>query len=157
MTDACQLGRRSPSSHLCLSFPHAASKPFYFLGTEYTSDLRWAIKSLGYDMILQLLLLLLPLIIDVILLLMLGPNVTNHFYSGFIALPVSSARRMFYWLQVMGFWFCWSAPEARYTHWKQTVFYFDDYLTVKTGEEIYGVMSIKPNKRNNVRTVPTYL
>jgi len=42
------------------------------------------------------------------------------------------------------------APDARYTHWKQTVFYFDDYLTVKAGEEIYGVIAIKPNKRNNV-------
>jgi hypothetical protein len=43
-----------------------------------------------------------------------------------------------------------AAPEARYTHWKQTVFYFDEYLTVKTGEDIYGVIAIKPNKRNNV-------
>jgi len=43
-----------------------------------------------------------------------------------------------------------AAPEARYTHWKQTVFYFDDYLTVKAGEEIYGVIALKPNKRNNV-------
>jgi len=42
------------------------------------------------------------------------------------------------------------APEARYTHWKQTVFYFDDCLTVKAGEEIYGVIALKPNKRNNV-------
>jgi protein arginine N-methyltransferase 1 len=42
-----------------------------------------------------------------------------------------------------------TAPEARYTHWKQTVFYFDDYLTVKAGEEIYGVIAIKPNSRNN--------
>jgi len=41
-----------------------------------------------------------------------------------------------------------TAPECRYTHWKQTVFYFDDYLTVKKGEEMYGVMNIKPNKRN---------
>jgi len=41
-----------------------------------------------------------------------------------------------------------TAPQCRYTHWKQTVFYFDDYLTVKKDEEIYGVMSIKPNKRN---------
>jgi len=45
---------------------------------------------------------------------------------------------------------CCVAPEARYTHWKQTVFYFDDYLTVKAGEEIYGVIAIKPNTRNNV-------
>jgi type I protein arginine methyltransferase len=43
-----------------------------------------------------------------------------------------------------------AAPEARYTHWKQTVFYFDDYLTVKAGEEIYGVIAIRPNKRNTV-------
>ena len=48
---------------------------------------------------------------------------------------------------------CVSAPEARYTHWKQTVFYFDDYLTVKAGEEIYGVIAIKPNKRNNVSII----
>jgi len=46
-----------------------------------------------------------------------------------------------------------SAPEARYTHWKQTVFYFDEYLTVKAGEEIYGVIAIKPNKRNCVSIV----
>lgn len=42
-----------------------------------------------------------------------------------------------------------TAPEAPYTHWKQTVFYFDDYLTVKKNEEIYGIFSMKPNARNN--------
>jgi len=41
-----------------------------------------------------------------------------------------------------------TAPEAPYTHWKQTVFYIDDYLTVKKGEEIYGVFSMKQNARN---------
>ena len=43
-----------------------------------------------------------------------------------------------------------SAAESRYTHWKQTVFYMDDYITCKTGEEIYGVFAMKPNKENNV-------
>ncbi|CAG2212852.1 unnamed protein product [Mytilus edulis] len=44
-----------------------------------------------------------------------------------------------------------TAPEAPYTHWKQTVFYFDQLdLTVKKGEELYGTLSVKPNK-NNVR------
>jgi len=42
-----------------------------------------------------------------------------------------------------------TAPEAPYTHWKQTVFYFDDYLTVKKGEEIYGMFTMKPNVKNN--------
>lgn len=42
-----------------------------------------------------------------------------------------------------------TAPDAPYTHWKQTVFYFDDYLTVKKGEEIYGTFKMKPNVRNN--------
>lgn len=42
-----------------------------------------------------------------------------------------------------------TAPEAPYTHWKQTVFYFDDYMTVKKGEEITGSFSMKPNQRNN--------
>ncbi|XP_039283340.1 protein arginine N-methyltransferase 1-like isoform X2 [Nilaparvata lugens] len=41
-----------------------------------------------------------------------------------------------------------TAPEAPYTHWKQTVFYFDDYITVKKGEEIYGTFSMKQNARN---------
>ncbi|XP_037508312.1 protein arginine N-methyltransferase 1 isoform X1 [Rhipicephalus sanguineus] len=41
-----------------------------------------------------------------------------------------------------------TAPEAAYTHWKQTVFYFDDYMTVKKGEEICGVFSMKPNPKN---------
>ena len=26
----------------------------------------------------------------------------------------------------------------------------DDYITCKTGEEIYGVFAMKPNKENNV-------
>jgi len=41
-----------------------------------------------------------------------------------------------------------TAPEARYTHWKQTVFYFDDYMTCKKGEEVKGVFSTKPNAKN---------
>jgi len=42
-----------------------------------------------------------------------------------------------------------TAPEARYTHWKQTVFYFGDCLTVKKGEEIFGKFTMKPNAINN--------
>lgn len=49
------------------------------------------------------------------------------------------------------------APGSRYTHWKQTVFYIDDYLTVKANEEITGVFHIKPNTRNNVRVFIYYL
>jgi len=37
---------------------------------------------------------------------------------------------------------------SRYTHWKQTVFYLDDYLTCKKGDEVTGVFSMKPNTRN---------
>lgn len=42
-----------------------------------------------------------------------------------------------------------TSPEAPYTHWKQTVFYFDEYLTVKKDETILGTFSMKPNARNN--------
>lgn len=42
-----------------------------------------------------------------------------------------------------------TAPDAPYTHWKQTVFYFEDYMTVKKNEEIQGVFTMKPNPRNN--------
>merc|ERR1719447_1489413 len=41
-----------------------------------------------------------------------------------------------------------TAPECPYTHWKQTVFYFDDYLTVKKGEELVGTFDCRPNERN---------
>ncbi|XP_011500937.1 PREDICTED: protein arginine N-methyltransferase 1 [Ceratosolen solmsi marchali] len=41
-----------------------------------------------------------------------------------------------------------TAPESQYTHWKQTVFYFDEYMTVKKGEEIYGNFAMEPNARN---------
>jgi len=41
-----------------------------------------------------------------------------------------------------------TAPEAPYTHWKQTVFYFDEYITAKKGEEIFGMFKMKPNTRN---------
>ncbi|XP_053112280.1 protein arginine N-methyltransferase 8 isoform X6 [Hemicordylus capensis] len=41
-----------------------------------------------------------------------------------------------------------TAPDAPYTHWKQTVFYLEDYLTVRRGEEIYGTISMKPNEKN---------
>lgn len=43
-----------------------------------------------------------------------------------------------------------TAPEAPYTHWKQTVFYFNETdLTVKRGEELTGTISVQPNKKNN--------
>ncbi|KAK3101367.1 hypothetical protein FSP39_003033 [Pinctada imbricata] len=43
-----------------------------------------------------------------------------------------------------------TAPEAPYTHWKQTVFYFDQLdLTVKKGEELYGTFKVQPNQKNN--------
>lgn len=41
-----------------------------------------------------------------------------------------------------------TSPESPYTHWKQTVFYLDDYLTVKKGEELHGTFACKPNERN---------
>lgn len=45
---------------------------------------------------------------------------------------------------------CVPAPDAPYTHWKQTVFYLEDYLTVRRGEEITGSIAMKPNEKNTV-------
>jgi len=42
-----------------------------------------------------------------------------------------------------------TSPDSKYTHWKQTVFYFKEALTVKKGEEINGHFAVKPNARNN--------
>uniref|UniRef100_A0A8C4NJZ9 type I protein arginine methyltransferase n=1 Tax=Eptatretus burgeri TaxID=7764 RepID=A0A8C4NJZ9_EPTBU len=52
-----------------------------------------------------------------------------------------------------------TAPDAPYTHWKQTVFYLkEDCLTVKPSEEIFGTISIRPNAKNSVSTsISVYL
>ncbi|CAB1346174.1 unnamed protein product, partial [Coregonus sp. 'balchen'] len=42
------------------------------------------------------------------------------------------------------------SPEAASTHWKQTVFYLEDYLTVRKGEEILGSIAVRPNEKNVV-------
>jgi len=42
-----------------------------------------------------------------------------------------------------------TSPDSRYTHWKQTVFYLEDYITAKAGEVVSGSFAMKPNDRNN--------
>lgn len=44
-----------------------------------------------------------------------------------------------------------TSPDSPYTHWKQTVFYFNEPLTVNKGEEIFGVFTCTPNNRNIVK------
>jgi len=41
-----------------------------------------------------------------------------------------------------------TGPHAQYTHWKQTVFYLEDVLSTKKGEEITGEFHCKPNDKN---------
>ena len=41
-----------------------------------------------------------------------------------------------------------TGPHTKYTHWKQTVFYLRDVLTVEEGETLYGELENKPNGRN---------
>ncbi|KAI1298192.1 type I protein arginine N-methyltransferase Rmt1 [Mortierella claussenii] len=41
-----------------------------------------------------------------------------------------------------------TAPYAQYTHWKQTVFYTKDAMTVKKDETITGELTCSPNARN---------
>ncbi|CAE6394234.1 protein arginine N-methyltransferase 1 [Rhizoctonia solani] len=42
-----------------------------------------------------------------------------------------------------------TGPHAKYTHWKQTVFYTKDVIPVKEGDEIVGTLTCAPNRRNN--------
>ncbi len=42
-----------------------------------------------------------------------------------------------------------TSPFANYTHWKQTIFYLLDTLTICKGETIRGKISCKPNEKNN--------
>jgi type I protein arginine methyltransferase len=41
-----------------------------------------------------------------------------------------------------------TGPHTKYTHWKQTVFYLREVLTVQQGEQILGVLENKPNDKN---------
>jgi len=41
-----------------------------------------------------------------------------------------------------------TGPRARYTHWKQTVFYIHDVLSIRQNETITGTLSCKPNSKN---------
>lgn len=41
-----------------------------------------------------------------------------------------------------------TSPFCRYTHWKQTIFYLEDSLTICDGETIRGELDCKPNKNN---------
>ncbi|GAA5990766.1 hypothetical protein JCM10908_000006 [Rhodotorula pacifica] len=41
-----------------------------------------------------------------------------------------------------------TGPHAKYTHWKQTVFYLSDMVTLQQGESIEGQISVAPNQRN---------
>ncbi|KAF9342332.1 hypothetical protein BGX26_007777 [Mortierella sp. AD094] len=41
-----------------------------------------------------------------------------------------------------------TAPYAQYTHWKQTVFYTQEAMTVKKDETISGELTCSPNSRN---------
>lgn len=40
-----------------------------------------------------------------------------------------------------------TGPHTRYTHWKQTVFYLREVLTVEEGEQVQGVLASKPNEQ----------
>ncbi|XP_002514159.2 protein arginine N-methyltransferase 1.1 [Ricinus communis] len=41
-----------------------------------------------------------------------------------------------------------TGPRSRATHWKQTVLYLEDVLTICEGEAITGSMTVAPNKKN---------
>ncbi|CAI4216831.1 unnamed protein product [Parascedosporium putredinis] len=41
-----------------------------------------------------------------------------------------------------------TGPHTKYTHWKQTVFYLKDVLTVSADELVTCSMSVKPNTKN---------
>lgn len=42
-----------------------------------------------------------------------------------------------------------TGPHSRLTHWKQTVFYTPETLTVSEGDRITGALSCAPNQRNS--------
>ena len=41
-----------------------------------------------------------------------------------------------------------TGPHTKYTHWKQTVFYLKEVLTVQQGEEVGCTLVVRPNEKN---------
>ncbi|KAL3822982.1 hypothetical protein ACHAXA_008122 [Cyclostephanos tholiformis] len=41
-----------------------------------------------------------------------------------------------------------TSPFSKYTHWKQTIFYLNDPISVCEGEEITGTIACRPNRKN---------
>lgn len=41
-----------------------------------------------------------------------------------------------------------TGPDSTYTHWKQTVFYLHETITINDGESIKGHISVAPNANN---------
>lgn len=41
-----------------------------------------------------------------------------------------------------------TGPHTKYTHWKQTVFYLSDVMTVEAGERVEGQLCCRPNAKN---------
>lgn len=41
-----------------------------------------------------------------------------------------------------------TGPHAKYTHWKQTVFYIREVLTVEENEAVVGFLRNQPNQKN---------
>ena len=47
-----------------------------------------------------------------------------------------------------------TGPFTEYTHWKQTVFYLRQPLTICEGERIKGKITVKPNEKVSAAAVP---
>lgn len=41
-----------------------------------------------------------------------------------------------------------TSPHAKYTHWKQTVLYLPEALSMRKGEALRGTIEIRPNRKN---------
>ena len=41
-----------------------------------------------------------------------------------------------------------TGPHTKYTHWKQTVFYLREVLTVEQGEQVEGTLASRPNDKH---------
>jgi len=41
-----------------------------------------------------------------------------------------------------------TGPQSKYTHWKQTVFYLKETLSISAGDKVSGFITVAPNKKN---------
>jgi len=66
-------------------------------------------------------------------------NDNIHAFAAYFDIEFSKAHKPIYFS---------TGPKSKYTHWKQSIFYLEDMISILQGETITGTLSSTPNAKN---------